>query len=115
MKEKLMAQDKLRFDLIHPVMLEDLAYVFTIGAKKHGANNWLQKPIPHSEQVAALYRHLIAYLKGEVRASDDGQLHLGAIAWRAGTLAVYDRLGIGVNDLPINIEQAKLAIRKELG
>ena len=110
-----MALEKLHYELIHPIMLEDLAYVFTIGAKKHGANNWLKKPIPHSEQVAALYRHLIAYLHGEVRAGDDGQKHLASVAWRAGTLAVYDQLGIGVNDLPTGIAAAKLIVMKEIG
>lgn len=90
---------KLRYDLIHPLMLQGLAQVFTVGMK-HGANNWLLEPMPWSAQVAALQRHLVAFLSGQAKCPIDGQNHLDSVGWRALTLSVYQQLGLGRVDLP---------------
>ena len=90
---------KLRHDLIHPLMTKGLAQVFTIG-QKHGRNNWLEHPMTWGDQIAAHGRHLTAFLSGEVRCPIDGQFHLDSAAWRLLTLSVYYQLGLGQNDLP---------------
>jgi hypothetical protein len=73
---------KLRFDLIPPHGLTEVALAFTVGGAKHGENDYLEHPKPVSHHVGALLRHLYAYLRGELR-DRDGQLHLASVAARA--------------------------------
>ena len=73
---------RLRFDLIPPHGMTEVARAFTIGGGKHGDDDYLRKPKPVSHHVAALLRHLYAYLRGEER-DRDGQLHLASVAARA--------------------------------
>jgi hypothetical protein len=62
--------------------MTEVARAFTIGGGKHGDDDYLRKPKPVSHHVAALLRHLYAYLRGEER-DPDGQLHLASVAARA--------------------------------
>ncbi len=64
--------DKLRYDLVQPVMLEQLAKALHNGAKKYGDQNY--KFVENHRYVAALMRHLQAYRKGE-EADHDSGLH----------------------------------------
>jgi len=83
--------DKLRYDLLPPQPLEDLVEVYTIGAKKHGERDW-EKPghITNDEHYQALMRHLQAHRLGEQIDSDDGQLHMASVAWRAFAILFND-------------------------
>jgi Domain of unknown function (DUF5664) len=75
-------EPKLRFDLIPPNPLTEVARAFTVGAVKHGEDEYLKHPKPITHHVGALLRHLYAYLRGEER-DPDGQLHLASVAARA--------------------------------
>jgi len=66
---------KLRYDLIPPKIWEALAEVFTYGAVKYGENNWRECDNPQ-RFIAALYRHLIAWQKGEIYDAESGIHHL---------------------------------------
>lgn len=66
---------KLRYDLIPPVVLEALAKVITHGAEKYGDNNWKKAKSP-DRYIAAMFRHIEAWRKGEVKDEDSGFLHL---------------------------------------
>lgn len=75
-------EPKLRFDLIPPHAMTELARAFTVGGAKHGEQNYLESPKPVSHHVGALLRHLYKHLCGEVR-DPDGQLHMASVAARA--------------------------------
>lgn len=68
--------DKLRYELIPPEPLEELAKVLTYGAKKYAANSW-QKVEPFEDRYyAALMRHLAEWRKGYDHDDESGLLHL---------------------------------------
>jgi hypothetical protein len=72
-------EDKLRYDLIPPTLLEDVARVLTFGAKKYEPNNWKKVDDP-SRYTAALYRHLEAWRAGEITDQESGLSHLSHAA-----------------------------------
>lgn len=66
---------KLRYDLIPPIVPEALASILTHGAEKYGDNNWM-KGIKFRRVYAALCRHLAAYRRGKWIDDDSGYPHL---------------------------------------
>lgn len=94
---------KIRYDLLEPFAIEELAKVFTAGSKKYEDNNWL-KGMNWSKMRASLGRHLAAYDKGEDFDFDPtckdclagncmnhtGLYHIAQVAWNAlGILSYY--------------------------
>jgi hypothetical protein len=75
-KGKKYDEGKPRFDLIPPDAMLLIADVFTYGAKKYGENNW-QGVEPSTRYLAAAYRHLNAYQRGETLDEGSGLNHLG--------------------------------------
>ena len=67
-------QGKLRYDLVPVEAHEGLAEVFTYGSIKYGDNNWQQ--VESERYVAALFRHLNAWRKGEKHDEESGYHHL---------------------------------------
>lgn len=65
---------KLRYDLVPPEALEALCDVMTFGANKYSPNGW--REVEKERYVAALYRHLIAWQKGETMDQESGKPHL---------------------------------------
>lgn len=55
---------KARYDLIPPQSLRAVVDVFTFGARKYDAHNWM-KGINYSRLLAAIHRHLSAIEMGE--------------------------------------------------
>jgi len=70
---------KLRYDLVPPSVIEDIAKVLTFGAAKYSANNWKQVDDP-ARYLAALYRHLEAWRAGEITDPESGLSHLAHAA-----------------------------------
>jgi len=68
-------KDKLRYSLIPPYALEELAKVLSYGAKKYKPNNW-RKNTDISRYEDALWRHLQAWRKGEEIDKESGLSHL---------------------------------------
>lgn len=67
---------KLRYGLIPPETLEELAGVLTYGANKYAPNNW-QNVEPFKERYTdALYRHIEAWRAGESVDEESGLSHL---------------------------------------
>lgn len=63
---------KLRYSLVPPKAMKELAKVLTYGAKKYKPNNWQQ--VDDTERyVNALYRHLEAWRSGE-KTDDESKL-----------------------------------------
>lgn len=67
---------KLRYDLVPPAVLEQLATVLTFGAEKYGANNWQTVPDARNRYYAAMMRHVEADRGGEVFDKESGLPHL---------------------------------------
>lgn len=90
---------KLRFDLLEPGFLAEMALVATIGAKKYGDNNWREKGgLDWGQVIAALHRHINRFEQGESYDQIDGQHHLGSVAWCAMALWFYEKEGSGKDD-----------------
>lgn len=78
---------KGRPDLISPWALTRLSHWYELGSKKYGCRNW-EKGMPFSRYTASMYRHLLAWMKG-----DDSEDHLAAIAWNSFALMHHQELG----------------------
>jgi len=63
---------KLRYNLVPPKAVKELARVLTYGAKKYKPNNW-QRVDDVTRYIDALYRHLEAWRSGE-RVDDESKL-----------------------------------------
>ena len=81
--------EKIRYDLISFVGLEELAKVYTIGAKKYEDNNW-RKGIKWSRIIAAMLRHLTSYIRGETYDKESGLNHLAHVAWGCFALIEFN-------------------------
>lgn len=66
---------KLRYSLVPPKAMKELAKVLTYGAKKYKPNNW-QRVDNTERYVDALYRHLEAWRSGEKVDVDSKLSHL---------------------------------------
>jgi len=82
--------EKPMFDLLVPEFIEGVAKVMTLGAQKYAPNNWKYVENAESRYLAALYRHLNAYHKGEKIDSESGLSHLAHIACNAMFLFWFD-------------------------
>ena len=88
---------KPRYDLLEPHAIAELVRVFTAGAAKYKAHNWL-RGMDWSKCDASLQRHLAAWRMGEDRDPETGCLHMAHVAWNALALVSYKLLGLGVDD-----------------
>ena len=67
--------DKIRYDLVPPKAIKQLAEVLTFGAKKYKPNNW-RNNTDLSRYEGALLRHFEAYRMGEMLDEETGMPHL---------------------------------------
>lgn len=87
---------KLRFDIIDPQMLEDLAYILTMGSAKYdkdGELNW--KKLPQNQLYryeAALLRHLNQWRLGKKIDDESHKNHLVHVICNAMFLYYFDNL-----------------------
>ena len=74
---------KVRMDLLPWPELEEIARVYTAGAKKYGARNWMNLEDGYERYKGALLRHLCEVEKGNVIDSDTGCYHIAQVAINA--------------------------------
>lgn len=74
--------DKTRWELIPLDCLEDIARVYTEGAKKYGENTWQYLDNGYERYKGALLRHLYAAEHDEFD-EETGCRHLAQVAWNA--------------------------------
>lgn len=86
-------KNKLRYDLIPPEVNEALAQILTFGANKYEANNW-KKCEDTSRYIAALFRHIEAYRKGEKIDKESGFSHLKHALCNLAFLVYFEEKGI---------------------
>ena len=84
-------------DLIPPKVLEEEGNVYGYGATKYDDNNWA-KGYKWSLSIAALMRHLTAWVGGEDRDPESGCHHLAHVRWHCGTLQEFQRMVLGKDD-----------------
>lgn len=94
-------QGKLRYDLIPPGPLTELARVYTIGAKKYADDNW-KKGMSYRRIFGAMMRHAWAWFRGESIDPENGQHHLASVAWNAFTLMYYETNRATYDDRPLH-------------
>lgn len=83
-------QDKPILALIPPEALEEEGMVWTFGARKYGFWNW-KKGLLYTRIVSAMFRHLIAIMRGEDIDPESGKLHAAHIRCCAGMLIVFQK------------------------
>lgn len=74
-------QDKVRWDLVPFKELESVAKVMTFGANKYADNGW--KGVDKSRYLAALMRHFVAYMDGEITDPESGLPHMSHLRCNA--------------------------------
>jgi hypothetical protein len=88
---------KLRYDLIPAYPMEQLAAVYTFGARKYNDNNWA-KGIKYSRIIAALFRHFWAFVRGEDFDPESGLPHLAHCLWNISTLLYFSKYRPDLDD-----------------
>lgn len=88
--------DKLRWDLLPMEEIEDIVKVYHAGAKKYGPNTWQNLDNGFERYRAAMFRHLMEYMKGERVDKETNVHHLAAAAWNVITMLWYDKHGKGL-------------------
>ena len=87
--------DKGRPDLISPFALTRLSKWYELGSLKYEERNW-EKGMNFSRYTASMFRHLIAWMKG-----DKSECHLSAIAWNAFAIMHHQELNeLQWDDMP---------------
>lgn len=89
--------DKPRLDLVPPEAMAAMGRVLTFGAAKYAARNW-EQGMSWGRIVAALLRHLFAWLGGEDKDPESGFSHLDHVICNAAFLVTYEARGVGEDD-----------------
>jgi hypothetical protein len=91
--------DKLRYELLPPELLEEVARVLTFGAHKYSARNW-ELGMAWSRPFGALMRHMWAWWRGEEKDPETGYSHLAHAACCIAFLVSYEARNTGTDDRP---------------
>lgn len=84
----------VRYDLIPPIALHQLAQVYAEGATVYGESKYITSPMAHSNVVNHLINHL-----NLAQCGDRSENHWAKIAWAAFTMIVYEQFNLGEADL----------------
>lgn len=77
------ADGKVRMDLLPWPELEEIARVYTAGAKKYGPDNWKRLPDGYQRYKGAMLRHLCEVEKENIYDAETGCMHIAQVAWNA--------------------------------
>ncbi len=100
-------QDKLRYDLIPANALDELAKVYTFGAKKYADRNW-EKGMAWSRIFGAIMRHSWAWFRGQTHDPETGLNHMVHAAWGCLALVEYSITNKGEDDRVVTNSTAHL-------
>ena len=91
---------KYRWDLIYWPGVEEIAKVYTEGSLKYGENQW--QNVEEKRYIAALFRHLYAYLNGEIFDKESQHvndvMHIAQVAWNALAICYHIKNREAKND-----------------
>jgi Domain of unknown function (DUF5664) len=110
-------QDKIRMELIQPVLFEEVGKVLTFGAKKYEAFNWMKGNGLDSMRIyGSIQRHLNSWRDGEDNDKESGLLHLSHAACELMFLLQFQVKGGSTDTRPIfNDKKPDLVIDKKSG
>jgi hypothetical protein len=83
-------KEKLMWDILPVREVEQIVKVLNFGANKYGRFNWQDLEDPKTRYLNALYRHLIAYHKGEQYDEETKLSHLAHLATNALFLLFFE-------------------------
>ncbi len=86
-----------RYDLFPFDALDEVARVYSVGAKKYEDDNWL-RGYAWRLSAGALLRHVARFMCGEDRDPETGCLHLAHACWHTLTLLTFYLRGLGTDD-----------------
>jgi len=86
---------KLRYDLIPPNALMEVAGVLTHGAQKYGAENWRKVPNCRRRYYSAVMRHLEAWRLGE-EIDESGYAHIAHAI--TSLMFILEKESLGIPD-----------------
>lgn len=92
MKEGLkLDKGKARWDLLPFEEVEDVVDILTFGAEKYAPNNWQKVDNAKSRYLAATFRHLVSWIKGDKTDKESGKSHLAHACCNILFLMWFDR------------------------
>ena len=91
--------EKPRYDLIPPELLDGTARVLTYGAGKYAPRNW-ELGMSWGRVFGALMRHMWAWWGGQKADAETGMSHLWHAACCISFLMAYEARQTGVDDRP---------------
>lgn len=97
-------QKKLDYTCTPPVAEAVMAAAFVHGAGKYGRLNWRDTGVDERTYVAAIRRHLTAYVDGEPMDRESGVSHLGHIMASCGIMLdamEYDTLEFNLRKVEV--------------
>lgn len=92
--------DKIRYELLPADALEELARVYTVGARKYADRNW-EKGMAWSRMFGSMMRHAWKFWRGETHDPETGCHHMAMAAWNCLGLCTYDMRKIGDDNRPV--------------
>jgi hypothetical protein len=88
---------KLRYDLVPYDALDEIVAVFNYGAAKYADRNW-ESGFTFGRPIAAAFRHLSAWARGEEKDPESGLSHLAHAACNILFLIAFQLRGVGTDD-----------------
>jgi hypothetical protein len=76
---------------------EEVARVYSFGAKKYEPGNWT-RGYRWSLSISALFRHIFKFLAGESVDQESGFHHLAHAVFHLFALMEWERRGVGTDD-----------------
>jgi len=92
------SKGKIRYDLMAPWALDQIAQVYTYGTIKYDDDNWWKGLRWKKEVFGCILRHIWKWFRGEKYDDESGLHHLAHAAWNCMALMEYERNGIGIDD-----------------
>lgn len=105
---------KLRYDLLEPYAIQELVRVFTKGAEKYTANNWLKGGMNYSRMLGSLKRHIAAFEQGEDIDKETLCSHMAHAAWNALGIISYSKYFPELDDRFIPTLNKKQMVKRKL-
>lgn len=103
---------KDRWDLLEWSWATEVIKVLTKGAEKYAPDNWKIVPGARRRYIAALWRHVVAYLRGEQNDPEDGLHHLAHATCCLMFLFWFDRNpGVEVQEDEKQVEKPEVSVR----
>lgn len=103
---------KVRYDLIPPGPISELAALFTVGAVKYDDNNW-RKGFRWGRSYAAAMRHIELWRAGEEIDPETGIPHLICGIWNLLVLREFELTNGGIDDRPKNVGRVLSSLTPE--